>query len=191
VSDAGGRTVVAGDGRRVRLGKLIKSGGAGSVYRVAGDDTAVAKLYHASVDHAVYARKVAAMLELRPRLSELQDGDQHIVQLAWPLASLHDEHRRFLGYLMPLVDIDATSELECVLQERQARRLGLPTGLGAKVTLAANLCTVIAELHRQRHYIVDLKPVNLRFYRRSLYLALLDCDGFSIQGHGERFEAPQ
>ncbi len=27
-----------------------------------------------------------------------------------------------------------------------------------------------------------MKPVNLRFYRDSLYIALLDCDGFSIQG---------
>jgi hypothetical protein len=190
-TDASGRTVATHDGRKVRLGALVKSGGAGTVYRVAGDAATVAKLYHASVDLKVYARKVAAMLELRPQLPELQEGDQHIVQLAWPLASLHDGQRRFLGYLMPTVDIEATSELECVLQERQARRMGLPTGLGAKVTLAANLCAVIAELHRQRHYVVDLKPVNLRFYRRALYLAMLDCDGFSIQGRGERFEAPQ
>jgi hypothetical protein len=98
---------------------------------------------------------------------------------------------RFVGFLMAVVDIDSTSEVECILQEKQARREGLPTGLGAKVTLAANLATVIAALHRQRHYVVDLKPVNLRFYRQSLYMAMLDCDGFSIQGKGERFEAPQ
>jgi hypothetical protein len=39
--------------------------------------------------------------------------------------------------------------------------------------------------------VVDLKPVNLRFYPKSLYMAMLDCDGFSIQGEGERFAAPQ
>jgi hypothetical protein len=39
--------------------------------------------------------------------------------------------------------------------------------------------------------VVDLKPVNLRFYRDSLYIAMLDCDGFSIQGHAERFPAEQ
>jgi len=33
--------------------------------------------------------------------------------------------------------------------------------------------------------------VNLRFYPDALYMAMLDCDGFSIQGHGERFAAPQ
>ena len=85
----------------------------------------------------------------------------------------------------------ATSELEYILQERQARAAHLPTGLGAKVTLAANLAAVIAELHRQGHHVIDLKPVNLRFYRQSLYMAMLDCDGFSIQGRGERFAADQ
>ncbi|MGO4777167.1 hypothetical protein AB4084_16950, partial [Lysobacter sp. 2RAB21] len=76
-------------------------------------------------------------------------------------------------------------------QERQARAAGLPVGLGHKVTLAANLASVLAALHAQHHYVVDLKPVNLRFYRASLYIALLDCDGFSIQGLGRRFHAPQ
>jgi DNA-binding helix-hairpin-helix protein with protein kinase domain len=191
VSDAAGSTLSTGDGRQVVLGALIKSGGAGSVYRMRDTATQVAKLYHAGIDLRVYERKVAAMLELEPQLPELvQDGTRY-VQMAWPDAALRDARGRFLGYLMPVVDIDATSELEWVLQERQARRQGLPTGLGAKVTLAANLCAVIAALHRQRHYVVDLKPVNLRFYRQSLYMAMLDCDGFSIQGRGERFEAPQ
>jgi hypothetical protein len=39
--------------------------------------------------------------------------------------------------------------------------------------------------------VVDLKPVNLRCYRRSLHIAMLDCDGFGIKGAGERFCAPQ
>jgi hypothetical protein len=92
---------------------------------------------------------------------------------------------------MPAIDVQATAELECVMQERQARAAGLPTGLGAKVTLAANLSAVIAELHRQGHHVVDLKPVNVRFYTQTLYMAILDCDGFSIEGQGERFHAHQ
>jgi hypothetical protein len=190
VSDASGTTLTSGDGRTVVLGPLIKSGGAGSVYHVRDAPGQVAKLYHAGSDLRMYERRIAAMIELEPQLPELaQDGNRY-VQLAWPDALLRDARGRFVGYLMPVVDMDATSELEFVLQERQARRHQLPTGLGAKVTLAANLCAVIAALHRERHHIVDLKPVNLRFYRRSLYMALLDCDGFSIQGRGERFEAP-
>jgi hypothetical protein len=189
--DASGTTVVTGQGTRVVLGKLIKSGGAGSVYRMRELPAQVAKLYHPNQDHAHYERKVAAMLELTPQLPDLSADGKRIVQIAWPQTPIRDTRGRFMGFLMPAVDVDATSELECILQEKQARREGLPTGLGPKVTLAANLSAVIAELHRQRHYVVDLKPVNLRFYRQALYMAMLDCDGFSIQGKGERFDAPQ
>ena len=186
-----GSTIWTGDGRQLRLETLLKSGGAGSVYRLLGSTSEVAKIYHAHVDHAHYARKIEAMLKLSPKLPDLSDGGRSYVQIAWPEATLRDKQGKFLGFLMPAVDVRATSELECILQEKQARALKLPTGLGAKITLAANLAAVIAELHAQRHYVVDLKPVNLRFYPQSLYMAMLDCDGFSIQGQGERFAAPQ
>jgi hypothetical protein len=39
--------------------------------------------------------------------------------------------------------------------------------------------------------VVDLKPVNLRFYRQALYMALLDCDGLSVHTPRERFHATQ
>jgi hypothetical protein len=188
---ASGHAVITGQGARLVLGKLVKSGGAGSVYRLRDSATQVAKVYHANQDLAHYEHKITAMLELTPELPDLELDGRRIVQVAWPQTPIRDARGRFLGFLMPAVDIEATSEVECILQEKQARREGLPTGLGPKVTLAANLSAVIAELHRQRHYVVDLKPVNLRFYRQSLYMAMLDCDGFSIQGKGERFEAPQ
>jgi hypothetical protein len=185
------RTLHGSDGRRYTPGELLKSGGAGSVHRVHEDAGLVAKLYHGHVERGTYERKVLAMLSLSPDLPDFVEGGQRFVQIAWPKALLRDEQGRFVGFVMPAVDIAATSELECVLQEKQARRLGLPTGLGARLTLAANLAAVIAELHRRQHRVVDLKPVNLRFYPRSLYLAMLDCDGFSIQGQGERFPGPQ
>ena len=186
-----GSQVRTGDGRRLTLARMLKSGGAGSVYLLGEDARSVAKIYHADIDVALYERKLAAMLELSPQLPELDEGGRRYVQIAWPQSPLRDDRGRFLGFLMPAVDVAATSELELVMQERQARAAKLPTGLGAKITLAANLAAVIAELHRQHHYVVDMKPVNLRFYPRSLYMAMLDCDGFSIQGHGERFPAPQ
>jgi len=176
---------------RVKLGRLIKSGGAGSVYLLPQRPQSVAKLYHDHLHPDAYSRKVEAMLALSPDLPVREEHGERYVQIAWPTELVHDDRGRFLGFLMPLLDIAATSELETVLQERQAAAQGLPTGLGAKMTLAANLASVIAALHRRRHYVVDLKPVNLRFYRESLYIALLDCDGFSIQGRGERFRASQ
>jgi DNA-binding helix-hairpin-helix protein with protein kinase domain len=113
------------------------------------------------------------------------------VQIAWPTGLLRDRGGRFIGFSMPILDVSATTDLEHVLQERQARVEKLPTGLGAKMTLAANLAATLAALHRCQHYVVDLKPLNVRFYRDSLFIAMLDCDGFSIQGKDERFPAGQ
>ena len=173
------------------LGRLIKSGGAGSVFLLKERPLEVAKLYHPSVDTRVYERKLKAMLELSPDLPDVQEKGVRHVQIAWPTGLLHDRSGRFIGFSMPVLDIAATSDLEHVLQERQARAEGLPTALGAKAALAANLAVMLAALHRRQHYVVDLKPLNVRFYRKSFFIAMLDCDGFSIQGKEERFPAGQ
>ncbi|MCD9028140.1 hypothetical protein LDO26_07945 [Luteimonas sp. BDR2-5] len=186
-----GSTVRDSRQRTLRLGRLIKSGGAGSVFLLDGMPDEVVKLYHPGSDFAVYERKLEAMLALCPDLPDRLEHGNRYVQIAWPRALVHDARGRFAGFAMPTLDIAATSDLEHVLQERQARAAGLPTGLGAKMTLAANLATLLAALHRRGHYVVDLKPLNVRFYRESLYIAMLDCDGFSVQGEGERFPAGQ
>ena len=185
------RELRSGRERRLRLGSLIKSGGAGSVFHIEGQSGEVVKLYHASTSITAYARKIRAMLALSPQVPDPASGFESIVQLAWPLAEAVDRDGGFLGFVMPELDVKATLELEYMLQERQARAAGLPVGLGARITLAANLAALIASLHQQQHYVVDMKPLNLRFYRDSLYLSMLDCDGFSIQGNGERFAADQ
>jgi len=187
----GAGKVWLGPGRSLTLAKLIKSGGAGSVYLLGDSPQQVAKLYHAHLNRALYQRKIDAMLRLSPELPDQVENGKRYVQIAWPQAPLQDASGNFIGFVMPALDIRRTAELEEILLERQARAAGLPTGLGARITLAANLSAVIAALHRQRHYVVDLKPVNLRFYRDSLYIAMLDCDGFSIQGETERFPAQQ
>ncbi|MGK5047943.1 hypothetical protein ACQ4WP_18900 [Janthinobacterium sp. GB4P2] len=173
------------------MGKLVKSGGAGSVYLLPGAPAQVAKLYHPHLDRAANRRKLEAMLELSPELPDQLENGKRYVQIAWPQSAVFDGQGGFAGFVMPLLDMAQTAELEQIMQERQARAAGLPTGLGPKLTLAANLAAVIDALHQQQHYVVDLKPVNLRFYRDSLYIAMLDCDGFSIQGHAERFPAEQ
>ena len=177
--------------RSLVLGKLVKSGGAGSVYLLPGAPAQVAKLYHPHLDRAANRRKLEAMLELSPELPDQLENGKRYVQIAWPQSAVFDGQGGFAGFVMPLLDMAQTAELEQIMQERQARAAGLPTGLGPKLTLAANLAAVIDALHQQQHYVVDLKPVNLRFYRDSLYIAMLDCDGFSIQGHAERFPAEQ
>lgn len=186
-----GEKVYDAQRRPLTLERLLKSGGAGSVFTLKERPREVAKLYHSDKDARVYERKLQAMLELQPDLPPMEGQGADQVQIAWPMTLLRDRSGRFIGFTMPILDLSATSDLEHVLQERQARAEGLPTGLGAKMTLAANLAVMLAALHRRQHYVVDLKPLNVRFYRSTLFIAMLDCDGFSIQGTGERFPAGQ
>lgn len=178
-------------GQVIQLGKLIKSGGAGSVYHIASAKGQVAKLYHDKIDKALYRRKISAMLTLKPSLPTITDTAIPVVQLAWPISQLFNQKKQFVGFVMPELDVHASIELEYILQERQAKANNLPVGLGAKIQLATNLAILVEAIHQQNHFIIDMKPVNLRFYRESLYVSMLDCDGFSIQGEKERFAAGQ
>ena len=188
---AEGSRVTLVSGRHLTLGRALNRGGAGCIYLVAQDKKSVVKIYHNASELPAYQRKVEAMLKLSPRLPDLDHQGQRMAQLAWPSAVVADAGGLFRGFVMPKLDTKKTIELEYMLQERQAREAGLPGGLGARVTLAANLSMLVEALHQREHYVVDLKPTNARFHRGSLHVSLLDCDGFSIRGERERFMASQ
>ncbi|MCX2587533.1 DNA-binding protein [Proteus sp. G2672] len=179
------------NGKIYQIGDLIKSGGAGSVSHINNVPSQVSKVYHDKIDKAYYLKKITAMQKLEPALKPVSVNGTPIIQLAWPQARLYNSQKQFVGFVMPELDVKNTIELEYILQERQAKAHGLPTGMGAKVSLAYNLCSLIDALHQQGHRIIDMKPLNLRFYKSSLYMSLLDCDGFSIQGENTRYPAGQ
>lgn len=178
-------------GKIYQIGHLIKSGGAGSVSHIDNAPSQVSKIYHQKIDKDYYLKKITAMQKLEPKLTPVSVDNTPIIQLAWPQARLYNSQKQFVGFVMPELDVKNTIELEYILQERQAKAHGLPTGVGAKVSLAYNLCSLIDILHQQGHRIIDMKPLNLRFYKSSLYMSLLDCDGFSIQGDNTRYPAGQ
>ena len=186
-----GSSLTSDDGVLFELGKRVQSGGAGSIYLLPKAPDKVAKIYHPGVELTRYEHKIRAMLQLRPDLPDVVEGNLRMPQMAWPQQILRDKQGRFRGFTMPLLHLEHTIELEYMLQERQARAAGLPVGLGARITLARNLSALIAKLHQKKHYVIDLKPVNVRFYRESLHLAMLDCDGFSIHDKEAYFPAPQ
>ena len=68
--------------RRVTLAKLIKSGGAGSVYLLGDGKGQVAKIYLPGAGLDDYRRKIAAMLQLSPSLPDIEEGGQRFVQIA-------------------------------------------------------------------------------------------------------------
>lgn len=176
-----------GHRRRVVVGEQLGAGASASVHRLPDIPGTAVKLYFGGAEE----QRIRSMLASRPNLPAITDNGRTFEQMAWPTA-LAESSGRFAGFTMPLLDVASTSELEPVLNIAFARRSGLRHDLGTRAVLARQLAGVVAELHAQKHYVVDLKPINMRFYRDTLYMALIDCDGFSIHDAdtGRQLAAP-
>ena len=169
-----------------RLGR----GATATIYRVSyGGESWAAKVYHK--DRGLNSEKVLAMLANVPANTQIEVGGRSYPQFAWPCALLKDRRGADVGYLMPLVDIDDSYTLDHYYDQGLFKKLNRPdeAALSYKLEIAKNLSTLIAELHRHQHYFIDCKPQNIRVFRRTHVVTLLDCDGFSIFGNGRRYPA--
>jgi hypothetical protein len=171
------------DREPITLGMPIAQGAAGTIHRVSEREGTIAKLYKQGNNLSEYNEKICAMLAAPPSLPALSINGQHAVQIAWPTGPIVDGRGNFRGFVMPEVDFQTATELENILQKSMRRKKGLPEFYGVRVLLAANLASLTAELHAAEHFMIDMKPSNLRFYPDSLSMAIIDCDGFSINGH--------
>lgn len=174
---------------QVQLGPAIAQGAAGTIHRVIGQHGIVAKVYKDKNGLAEYKEKIAAMLAAPPDLPPISYQGRNYVQIAWPSGNLFDE-KGVCGFVMPEVDLQTSTELHNILQKATRQRKRLPEFYAARVHLAANLSALTAELHALQHYMIDMKPANIRFYPGVWYMAILDTDGFCINGT-RRFTAQQ
>ncbi len=175
----------------INLGKRVAGGGAGDIYSSSDLPKHVIKIYRNPADRQEYEPKIEAMICASPRFRPLLHKGNERHQLAWPTIIVENKQGDFLGFAMPEIDFGASESLERMLQKRMRVKMGLPEPYGYRLTLAHNLAAIVAELHAQNHHIIDLKPVNCRFYTDSMTLALLDCDGFSINSKSKRYTASQ
>jgi eukaryotic-like serine/threonine-protein kinase len=170
-----------------------KSGGAGEIFSIGSKPGFVAKIYHAttSQEHlARYRHKIQWMVDYQPALPQVPAEYQDIVQLAWPEALILRQSR-FVGFAMRKIAFDRTLELDYLLNRRQSAQEGFDADYGKLVTVSFNLASIINSLHEKRIAIVDLKPMNVKVYKESLYVSILDCDGFHIATDEFRSDAPQ
>lgn len=170
----------------------LASGADGAIHLADGDRDLVLKLYHDPQKDPVRLKKLQAMMADPPVLPDLGINGRRYVQIAWPKGWLVDQAGRFVGFAMPKVDLARATSLENLLSKKSRASLGIPDSYGFRITAAANLASVVAELHAHGHHIIDLKPINLNVYTDTFIIAVLDCDGLSIHGtDGERFPAHQ
>lgn len=180
-----------GHNEKITLGELLNKGGAaGSIYVDASHEGSVAKIFHQKEHSDTNRKKLQAMLHNRPDIPNRVHNGVEYIQIAWPTALLEDEDGFCVGYLMPLIDTKQAISLDHLIQKAVRKKLGISDKYVNRLYAAYNLTSVVAALHACGHYIVDLKPSNVSIYKKTMLIAMFDCDGFSIRGeNNERYPA--
>ena len=174
----------------VTLGEMINRGGAsGKIYKVEGRPELVAKIFHNTNKSQTNRQKLEAMLLNKPHFPPVEEGGVSYTQIAWPEALLEDGQGFCVGYLMPLINMDAAVSLDHLMQKAIRKKLGLSEKYAYRIFAAYNVASMVTSLHKCGHYIVDLKPSNVSVYKNNMLVAMVDCDGFSIKGEKGRYPA--
>ncbi len=130
--------------------------------------------------------KIDAMLANPPTNLFIQFADEVYPQLAWPkqIIRVNNGH----GYIMPIIDMNRSFPLDYYYDSILFKKLNAPeeSAISYKLEIARNLASIIADLHKHGHYFVDLKPQNVRVFRHTHIVSLLDCDGFSVSAESNR-----
>ncbi len=175
---------------RITTGKLLNKGGAaGKIFEIIGKPQKVAKIFHERQKSNTNRLKLEAMVNNNPHINSVISKGVEYVQIAWPEAILEDDEGYCVGYLMPFIDTSAAVSLDHLMQGAVRAKLGLSDKYEYRVMAAYNVALMVASLHRNGHYIIDLKPSNVSIYKKTMTVAMFDCDGFSIKGEEARFPA--
>ena len=175
---------------RLTLGKLLNKGGAaGKIYEIVGRPAKVAKIFHERQKSNTNRRKLEAMVINNPNIPSVHSGGVEYVQIAWPEAVLEDDEGYCVGYMMPFINTAEAVSLDHLMQGAVRAKLGLSDKYEYRVMAAYNVALMVASLHKYGHYIIDLKPANVSIYKKTMTVAMFDCDGFSIQGEKARYPA--
>lgn len=170
----------------------IGEGATAIIYKVVFQNKIwAAKIYKNDV--IVNKAKIQAMLDNQPHdMFATLDGEE-IVQYAWVRYALKDTNRNIVGFLMPFISHDETYSFDTFFDPVLSKRLeAKELALSLRIQLAINLCELIKGLHSNKNYFVDIKPQNIRVYKKNHRVVLLDCDGYSInnpEGNPPRFKA--
>jgi serine/threonine protein kinase len=184
------------DGTRMALdlaSQPLGRGAQGDVFRVRNLSGVATKIYHPreGVVRADRA-KLEAMLASPPQHLTVEVEGVSLMQFAWPTHIVENEQGDCAGLLMPEVPLDRAVTFEAFMS-RDSLQQALSAddrSLPRRVTICRNLAAALAELHRQHHYFVDIKPQNIYLFKNTGVVCLIDTDSFAIAGpDGSRFPA--
>lgn len=177
---------------RIDLGARLHIGGEAEIRPVPAYRDCVAKIYHRGTRSSHASRqKLEAMLAKKPSQMTCRANGVELPQFAWPTHIIEDEGGEFRGFLMRKMPTASSELLSSYMSRSQMRRTLSENdcSLPRRVLICANLAAAITELHRLRHFFVDIKPANIAMFKDTGILCLLDNDSFSVEGDGSRFPA--
>lgn len=141
----------------------------------------------------INSAKIKAMLHHQPDDLLINLDGQDFIQYAWVKYLIKNGVGQVIGFMMPYVDHDETYSLDTFYDPVLSKRLKpFESALTLRIQLAINLCELIENLHKNKNYFVDIKPQNIKVYKKNHKVVLLDCDGYSINnsnGSPNRFDA--
>ena len=160
---------------------VLGRGGDATVYKASVDG----KFFAAKIFHSVQQsgiEKVSAMIFNPPTNLTGETAGRIYPRYAWPTSLILDSANQPVGFLMPLIDLVESFTLDHYYDKNLLKKLNAPEeiALSYKLEIAANLSSLIADLHRHKHYFIDFKPQNIRVFKTTHAVTLVDCDGFSI-----------
>ena len=170
-------TVIGITGTQYQLdSKKMSDGGEGTIYRVlSGSAKTVAKIYKDGLTNRELEEKLKYMVDRQPSSSVLN-------QVAWPLDVIYDTNKQFLGFVMPMLSINA--ELGDIYKYPSQTDISAHQ----KLLIARNICVVIAEVHKAGYVFGDFNPRNIGVDKDNCTVAFLDTDSYHIIDNGQRLE---
>jgi hypothetical protein len=177
VSDSGGSLV---------LDSIVGDGAEGCVYSIKNNSDNVVKIFQRNKRNKLldtpagkrsYEQKIEAMVASPP--VDPTKNEKNIQSIVWPTDIIRDTgNSGFLGYKMARKDMGKYSNI----QKYIINNLKWNASSGyERFTVATNLASSVAVIHKQDHAIGDLNHDNILV--GDGYVTLIDCDSYHISGN--------
>ena len=169
-------TLVNDRGDVVQLGVKLAEAGEGIIYKVASDQSLVAKLYHAPL-HPQKATKLHHLC---------RSGNTGLINIAaWPRSLLFasNDRRTVRGFLMPRIEGKEIHQL----YNPGSRRMEYPhAAWDFLVHVARNCAAAFETLHENGVMMADVNEKNLLVTSNGL-VRLIDCDSYQVRNGSGHF----
>lgn len=166
------------------LEPALKSGGEGTVYPLTQRPDLVVKIYHEHLraekqrEDKINAQ-IGLILDNQSRLKGLP--------MAWPLISIFDEQKRWIGYAMKKVNGKTMS----IFRNPKLVRKHFPGLTRTRlIEYLINMLTTAEALHRQGIYMGDINLDNFLIDPNSPTVSFIDCDSYQVVSNGRSYPCP-